>query len=159
MNQPAKVCAYMSEPWFAMLVEACKREDQRRVGQRLGVSDSVISQALRGTGAYGSGKASTTRLADRVVHKFGSFECPHLTEQYGEQRVITAAECRSYAHRATPPIGSPGLMQHWRACASCPHKPLSAPPVPRDPKPRSPRTAAQPAGTTTATTVTEESSS
>lgn len=127
---------YMAEPWYPMLRAACEREGQRKVAARLGVSDSTISQVMRGTGAYGSGKASTTKLADRVVHKFGNFECPHLTEQYGEPRVISAAECRTYAHRATPPIGSPGLMQHWRACNTCPHKALSAPPAPKVPKPR-----------------------
>lgn len=133
---PARHMAYMHEPWYGLLSAACEREDQRKVAQRMGVSDSMVSQALRGTGAYGNGKASTKKLADRVLHKFGSYECPHLTEQYGEPRVITAAECRSYAHRATPPIGSPGLMQHWRACATCPHKPLSAPPVLKPPRPR-----------------------
>lgn len=135
-REPVKPMPYMDEAWFFLLRAACEREGQRKVAARLGVSDSVVSQVMRATGAYGNGSASTRNLADRVVHKFGNFECPHLTEQYGEPRVISAAECRSYAHRATPPIGSPGLMQHWRACNTCPHKPLSAPPAPKVPKPR-----------------------
>lgn len=128
--------AYMSDPAYAMLAAACDREDQAKVAARLGVSGSTVSQVLRGSGEYGTGRAKTDRLFERVVHKFGSYECPHLTEMYAEPRVITAAECRSYAHRATPPIGSPGLMSHWRACATCPHKALSAPAAPKPPVPR-----------------------
>lgn len=133
--------AYMADPAYAMLVAACDREDQATVAGRLGVSGSTVSQVLRGSGQYGTGAASPQRLFDRVVHKFGAYECPHLSQQYAEPRVITAAECRSYAHRATPPIGSPGLMAHWRACATCPHKALSAPAAPKTQPPRKQRPA------------------
>lgn len=152
MKPPVKVMPYMDDPRFAMLQAACEREDQRKVAARIGCSDSVISQVMRGTGAYGSGAASPARLFDKVEHKFGSYECPHLTEVYSEPRVITAAECRAYAHRATAPTSSPGLMDHWRACAACPHKPLSAPPVPKVPKPRK----ATATATTTTTTPTHQ---
>lgn len=137
-----KYMPYMGEPWFAMLLQACQRENNARVAARLNVSGSTVGQVLRGTGEYGTGKASTQRLAQRVLHRFGSYECPHLTEQYGEPRVITSDECRAVAHRATPPIGSPGLMSHWRACNSCPHKALSAPPAP---KPATARNGVRPA--------------
>lgn len=138
-HKPAKAMPYMDEPWFKLLLAACEREDQRTVAQRMGVSDSVVSQVLRGTGAYGKGTASPARVAERVLHKFGSYPCPHLSEMYGEERSISAAECRAVAHRPTPPVGSPGQMLHWRACATCPHKALSAPPQPKTPKPRKPR--------------------
>ena len=141
-HQPAKAMPYMDEAWFKLLLAACDREDQRKVAGRLGVSDSVISQVIRGTGAYGQGKASPARLAERVLHKFGSYPCPHLSEMYGEERLISAPECRSIAHRPTPPVGSPGQMLHWRACATCPHKALSAPAQPKAPRPRKPADAA-----------------
>lgn len=151
--------AYMADPAYAMLLAACEREDQAKVAARLGVSGSTVSQVLRGSGEYGTGRAKTDKLFQRVVHKFGSYECPHLTEMYAEPRVITAAECRTYAHRATPPIGSPGLMSHWRACATCPHKALSAPaapkpPVPRKKAPGEPASPAAEASVTTAATTT-----
>lgn len=152
LKPPVKHMPYMDDPRFAMLQAACEREDQRTVAQRVGVSDSVISQVLRGTGAYGSGAASPVRLFDKVEHKFGSYECPHLTEVYSEPRVITAAECRTYAHRASAPTSSPGLMDHWRACSTCPHKALSAPAVPKVPKPRKKADAAAEPSTATPTT-------
>jgi hypothetical protein len=49
--------------------------------------------------------------------------------------VITAEQCRGYAHRPAP-TGSPRDMQHWQACNACPHKALTAPPEPREVKPR-----------------------
>ena len=154
---------YMAEPWFALLVAACERENKSRVAERLGVSPSAVCQVLNASGNYGNGKASPAKLAERVQHKFGSYECPHLTQMFAEPRVITAAECRTHAHRETVPIGSPGALAHWRACNTCPHKPLAAPAVPKVPKPRkrAAEAAAEPAtdpvidpATTTATTPT-----
>lgn len=126
----------MDEPWFAMLRQAAAGHKRSWVAVYLGVSGSTVTQVLNGTGLYGTGKASTHRIADKVIHKFGQFECPHLTERFGEPRVISADECRTHAHRATPPIGSPQALLHWRACNGCQHKPLSAPGTPREPKPR-----------------------
>lgn len=126
---------YMAEPWYALLRAACQRENGRAVAARLGVSDATVSQVLNGTGLYGTGQASTAKFGEKVTHKFGAYECPHLTEMYGEPRVIQAAECRSYAHRPAP-IGSTGQLNHWRTCNACPHKALSAPAAPREPKPR-----------------------
>lgn len=123
--------AYMREPWFDLLSQACKRESRHAVALRLGLSDSVISQVMNGSGLYGSGKASTSKVADRVTHKFGSFECPHLSQHHGEVRMISATECRNYAHRSAP-TNSPQALTHWRACNACPHKPLSAPAPPRE---------------------------
>lgn len=134
-----QLMSYMAEPWFALLQAACQRENKSRVALRLGVSAAAVGQVLNGSGNYGNGKASPAKLAERVLHKFGSYECPHLTEMFAEPRVITADECRTHAHRETVPIGSPGAMAHWRACNTCPHKPLAAPAVPKVPKPRKPR--------------------
>lgn len=128
MNPPA----YMTEPWFALLQSRCQGAVQARVAKQLGISGTALSMVLNGTGPYGSGSASTSRFADRVVHTFGRYPCPHLSsEAGGVERVITADECRAYAH-CPPPTGSPRAMQHWQACHQCAHKASSAPPEPRE---------------------------
>lgn len=128
--------AYQDEPWFELLAQRCQDTPRAKVAALVGVSAPVISQVLNGTGKYGSGEASTKKLADRVLHTFGRYPCPHLTvEEGGTEVIVTAGECRVYAHRP-PPIGSPRDLQHWQACQGCPHKAASAPPVLRIPKPR-----------------------
>jgi len=127
------VASYQQEPWFALLRTRVDAEGATQAGiaRLLGVSGPTLSQVLNGTGAYGSGLASTERIANRVLHTFGRYPCPHLTDEAGgEERVVTAEQCRAYAHRAAP-TGSPRDMQHWQACRSCPHQEASAPPVPR----------------------------
>jgi hypothetical protein len=132
MTQPA----YMQEPWFAMLRDACNRTGNKsEVAAKLGVSAPTVYQVLNGSGLYGSGQASTARLADKVLHQLGAYVCPHLSEQHNGERVITADECRGYAHRS-PPIGSPRLLAHWQACLKCEHRAKSAPPEPRPVVPR-----------------------
>jgi hypothetical protein len=129
---------YMAEPWFRLLRDACGQLGSAEMARRLGVSGPLISQVLNASGLYGSGAASTARLAERVMHTLGSYECPHLCEQYGASRVISAAQCRAYAHRP-PPTGSPLDLAHWQSCQACGHRALSAPPQPREIKPRKPR--------------------
>lgn len=137
MTQPA----YMQERWFGLLVAACKPPHSKaEVAARLGVSAPVVYQVLNGSGLYGKGTASTRRLAEKVLHQLGSYVCPHLSEQNGEERVITSDICRTYAHRS-PPIGSPRDLAHWQACRKCPHAALSATPAPRVPVPRKARSA------------------
>lgn len=129
---------YKTLPWFQMLLDACSRMHRKEVAAALNVSAPVISQVLNCSGKYGTGQASTHKLADRVLHTFGRWECPHLTEQSNEPKVLTPNECRIYAHRPAP-VGSPRDMQHWQACTKCPHKAFTAPVVPRETKPRGPR--------------------
>lgn len=116
--------AYMAEPWFALLKQATQGRERREVAQLLGVSPPVVTQILNATGHYGSGRAGTGRVAARVLQVFGTFECPHLTAQYEEPRVITGEQCAAYA-RTRPPVGSPGAMEHWRACQKCPRRSLA----------------------------------
>ncbi|CAN5437350.1 hypothetical protein BH10PSE18_BH10PSE18_18850 [soil metagenome] len=119
---------YMAEPWFALLQSRCLPGQRSKVAIALGISAPTLSQVLNGSGEYGKGSAGTGRIADRVIHTFGRYPCPHLTaESSGEVVVVTADECRGYAHRE-PPTGSPRAMQHWQACHQCPHKAASAPP-------------------------------
>lgn len=128
MTTPAP---YMAEPWFALLQQRLQAASatQSAVARQLGISDGALSQVLRATGAYGTGAASTERIADRVIHTFGRYPCPHLSAEAGEERVITAEQCRAYAHRPAP--SAPRDMRHWQACRSCPHMAASAPPAPR----------------------------
>lgn len=136
---------YMDEPWFAVLRQAAEAHSKRWVAMRMGVSPALVGQVINGSGAYGEGTASTAKVAVLVMHKFGQFECPHLTERFAEPRVISASECRQHAHQPAPPIGSPQALLHWRACGTCPHKALSAPAVPKPVKPRRKRIAIEPA--------------
>lgn len=124
---------YQAEPWFTLLVAASKAHQRKVVATMLGVSAATVSQVLNASGKYGRGGASTQRVADKVLHTFGRYECPHLTaEAGGESQQISADECRTYAHRPAP-TGSPRDMQHWQACLQCPHKAASAPPAPAMP--------------------------
>jgi len=127
---------YMNEPWFATLQARAEQPGAVRaqLARQLGICAPALSQVLNGSGAYGDGRASTGRIADRVIHTFGRYACPHLTDEAGEERVITAEQCRAYAHRAAP--ASPREMKHWQACNQCKHKAASAPPVPRAAQPR-----------------------
>ncbi len=132
---------YQNQPWFLLLQGACARMPRKDVAAALGVSAPQISQVLNASGKYGTGEAGTDRLAEKVVHTFGRYPCPHLSEQSGfgpESVEVTAEQCRAYAHRPAP-SGSPRDMQHWQACNSCPHKAHTAPPEPREVKPRKAR--------------------
>ena len=141
---------YQNEPWFALLQTACQNRQRVKVAEMLGVSAPTLSQVLNGSGKYGTGEAKTDRFGERVVHIFGRYECPHLTEQNGEPTVIEAAQCSINAHRP-PPVGSPRDMQFWQTCNACKHKAASAPVTAREVKPRGPRKGHD--DTTTATTT------
>lgn len=147
---------YMADPAFAMLSAACNGTPRAQVAKRLGVSAPVVGQVLNGTGAYGSGKASTRKLFIKVEATYGHWACPHLTEQSqdGSPQVITAARCRELAHRAAP-TGSPRDVAHWQACRQCKHQAATAPPVPRPKVPRK-RHLATDQAITTATAATTQ---
>ena len=124
--------AYMNEPWFALLQARLEQTGaiRARVAKQLGISPAALSQVLNASGLYGTGVASTSGIANRVIHTFGRYSCPHLTDEAGgEVRVITADQCRAYAHRTAPT--APREMKHWQACNQCVHREASAPPVPR----------------------------
>lgn len=135
---------YIDQPWFTILQDATQRMQRSKVAEALGVSAPTISQVLNGSGKYGSGEASTAKLAERVIHVFGRYPCPYLTEQNGQTHVIDADTCRAHAHRPAP-AGSPRDMQFWQACNQCQHKAHTAPHTPREVKPRTQRNQAAPA--------------
>lgn len=126
---------YMSESWFELLQKRTEGQKRTQVAKTLGISPATLSQVLNGSGEYGKGTASTARVADKVVHTFGRYVCPHLTEEAGGvSQEVTADQCRAHAHRSAP--STPRDMRHWQACNRCPHKAASAPPVARAVQPR-----------------------
>lgn len=125
MTQPQ----YMAEEWFQLFKSACESLSQQAVARRLGVSGGMVSQVLRGTGAYGSGQASTAKFAKRVQVRLGRFECPFLTQEFREPRLVTADDCRRHGHSEAA-ISSYLQGQHWRACQTCQHFASTAPPPP-----------------------------
>ena len=131
--------AYMREPWYQLLRSRCQGAVQASIAKQLGISPTSLSMVINGTGLYGEGVAKTDAIADRVLHTFGRYVCPHLTDEAaGVEQVITAEQCRAIAHRS-PPTASPRDMEHWQACRKCPHREASAPPIQREPIPRKPR--------------------
>ena len=122
---------YMNEAWFALLQARTEQPGAVRahIAKQLGIGPAALSQVLNASGLYGTGVASTKSIANKVIHTFGRYACPHLTDEAGgEACVITAEQCRAYAHRAAPT--APREMKHWQACNHCAHKEASAPPVP-----------------------------
>lgn len=127
---------YMTESWFALLQSRVQVQPRVQIAKQLGISAPALSQVLNGSGEYGKGRASTARIASRVEHTFGRYPCPHLTaEAGGDEQVVSADECRAFAHIA-PPTCSPRAMHHWQACLTCQHKAASAPAVVVDARPR-----------------------
>ena len=90
-----------------------------KTAQRVGVSRPALSQILNGSGPYGSGKASTARVEEKVMNTIGLVACPFLSTYHGEEHRITGLQCREYAYRVNPPTNIPREMQHWRACQGC----------------------------------------
>ena len=64
--------AYMAEAWFAVLRHQAGYMVHRALARALQIHDSTLSQVLNGTGAYGTGRCSTSRIARRVLRVF----CP-----------------------------------------------------------------------------------
>lgn len=125
---------YQAERWFSMLREAVGRSSQSAVARKLGISPSMVNQVLHAGGNYGKGTASTAGIERRVLDTYGNWPCPYLGDDQ-QPRVITAEQCRAYAHREAP-TGSPRDLAHWRACRTCEMKEHSSPPVQRVPVPR-----------------------
>ena len=90
-----------------------------KTAERVGVSRPTLSQILNGCGHYGSGKASTAKVEEKVMNSIGLVTCPFLTEYHGTEHRITGLECREHAYRDSPPTHVPREMQHWRACQNC----------------------------------------
>ncbi len=97
--------------WIKALQQACQESSQNRVAQRLGVSASMISQALRGR--Y---PGDLRALQQRVEGEFmgAAVQCPVL----GEISARQCLDCQAMPFAAT----NPQRVRLYRACRSgCPH--------------------------------------
>jgi DNA-binding transcriptional regulator YdaS (Cro superfamily) len=96
--------------WIVVLAEACNQQSQTKVGKLLGVSPTVINQALRNV--YPS---PLTKLEQKVRGELmrETVRCPVLGE-------ITKRRCLDEQNRpyaATNPV----RVELRRACARCPN--------------------------------------
>lgn len=63
---------YMAEAWFAILRHQAGCMVHRALARALQIHESTLSQVLGGTGHYGTGRCTTSRIARRVLRVF----CP-----------------------------------------------------------------------------------
>lgn len=103
--------------WLAVLKQEAAASSIASVASKLGYHRSAISQIINGCGHYGSGKANTRRIEEKVLRVFCQRPCPHL------QSEISANECRDFALRRAP-THNPMQLAHWRACQGCAHRPV-----------------------------------
>lgn len=67
---PCPQPAYMRQPWFVVLELHAQQMTHCALARALGIHESTLCQVLRGTGKYGAGTASTTRIEGRVLRTF-----------------------------------------------------------------------------------------
>lgn len=127
MTSPAKT----DPEWITILrADAAATGSITVTAQRVGVSRAAVSQILNGCGPYGTGRANTAKVADKVMNTIGMVPCPFLSQYHGKEHRITGLQCSEYAYRENPPTNSPRDMQHWRACQTCPKRVKGGNPVP-----------------------------
>ena len=109
-----------NDDWMAVLrADIAATGSITKTAYRVGVSRTALSQILNGLGHYGSGKASTAKVAEKVMSTIGLVACPFLSDYHAAEHRITGLQCREYAYRSSPPTNNPREMQHWRACQGC----------------------------------------
>jgi hypothetical protein len=82
------------------------------VADEMDVSRTLVS--LVANDKYG---ASLDKFAAKVIETYDAFDCPHLGSR------VTAVACKGFALRPAP-TSSARDARHWRACQTCPHKPV-----------------------------------
>jgi len=90
--------------WLELLRVEVAASSVAAAARRIGVSRSALSQVLNACGPYGTGRASVSGIADRVLQTLGCVACPFLSEFKGEAVLISRVQCRCVALRATPPL-------------------------------------------------------
>lgn len=92
--------------WLTALRAACERSSQARVAEKLGVSDTTLSQVLSGT--Y---RASTLRIERRVrgVLLGETCQCPVMYDP-------PLHLCQQVQERKFEQIANPQYAQAWLAC-------------------------------------------
>jgi len=112
--------------WLELLRAEVAASSIAAAARRIGVSRSALSQVINACGPYGTGRASVTGIADKVLQALGCVTCPFLSEFKGERVTISRVQCRRVALKATAPLNSPRELKHWRACQGCPERPRTA---------------------------------
>lgn len=126
LTQPLSVVA---PDWMKLLyADVASTGSIAETARRIGVTRSALSGLINQTptSPYVNGKASTENLAAKVRATIGLFECPFLSQEYGDTKMLSGLECQSYAGIQVPPTNSPRAMQHWRACQGCHRKPKAS---------------------------------
>lgn len=96
------------------LLELKKHASQAEIARRLDVSDSTISNALKGR-YIGNVEALAERIRGELLNQ--KVVCPILGE-------ITSRICQD--ERKKPfHTANPMRVQIWRACKTCPHNPAA----------------------------------
>ena len=111
---------YKRKTWFALLVSRCESTPRAKVARQLGVSPATVSQVLNGSGLYGSGQASTEHIAERVVHTFGRYPCPYLTEEAGGVEQVILLRNAALMHTGLPQPDHPAICSTGKPAASAP---------------------------------------
>lgn len=102
----------LDERWLILLREAVSVSSQTNVARKLDLSRTTVSLVL--SGKY---PGKTDRVAARVLRVLGQVKCTHTAE------LVTPTVCLDFAARR-PPVNNPLALSHWRACQSCPHRPV-----------------------------------
>jgi len=97
--------------WVVALAEACDRLGQRRAGEAIGYSGSLVSAVLRGR--YTGDLAAVERKV-RWVFLASTVACPILGEIQTE--ACLANQRKDY------PTGNAQAVRLWRACRTCAHR-------------------------------------
>lgn len=98
--------------WLTLLREAVSVSSRAEVARELDLSRTTISLVL--SEKY---PGKTDRVAARVLRVFGQVKCMHTAE------LVTPTVCLDFAARR-PPVNNPLALTHWRACQTCPRRPV-----------------------------------
>lgn len=97
--------------WITILIQECNRASQNAVASQLGMSATVVSQAIRN--CY-PGNLANIETAVRDVFMNAPVRCPAL------QKEIESAACRNFRKQAENwTHGSPFRVRMTRACRAC----------------------------------------
>lgn len=97
--------------WVAVLARECDASSQRRVGQAMRRSGSLVNQVLHNK--Y-SGNLETVRAIVEGLYMATSIECPALGN-------ILTHVCQEWRDKAKKPsTANIQRVQMFRACSSCP---------------------------------------
>lgn len=100
--------------WRALLERAIAEDPRGRTGvaEEIGFSRTAVSLVVNGNYI-----ADTRHFAAAVLSRYDRRDCPHTGENVPPEYCRKKALCPA-------PFGGVSRAAHWRACQTCPHKPL-----------------------------------